>query len=341
MADGATRIPEFLTLISKINVKNVNYTQAQTWRGLKESIDELDNSSKKELILEKKEALQKLEKSLGKRTLKTLNRLEQACVNELVYLLREHTINTVAKTDIPLYRQAITERFGELHAALCFFRLNKTERRKMNSDYSKQVKARAGERSLYHVNEYIKTAKKLLDSDSYIDIAMGLCALTGRRPSEILMTASFEETTDRSIQFEFKGKEVEIEFDEAVIFSGQMKLKDSDDGNDNYLIPTLCNADLVRKALTKLRKLKDFSGKTAKQINNTCGKTQNQAVKREFFDFFEGDVKPYDLRHAYALICADRYCDNSNQWGKLYASILGHRDSDVETMNSYMTLKLA
>ena len=341
MANGATRIPEFLTLIGKINVKNVNFTQAQTWRDLKESIDELlGNRSQKELTLEKKEALQKLEKSLGKRVMKTLDRLEQACVNELIFLLNEHTLSTVAKTDIPLYRQAISERFGELHAALCFFKLNKSEQRKMNSDYSKRVKARAGERSFYNASGYIETAKKLLDSDSYIDIAMGLCALTGRRPSEILMTAVFEETTDRSIQFDFEGKEVEIEFDEAVIFNGQLKLG-VNDANDNYLIPTLCNADLVIKALTKLRKLKDFSGKTAKQINNTCGKTQNQAVKREFFDFFEGDVKPYDLRHAYALICADRYCDSPNQWGKLYASILGHRDSDVETMSSYMTLKLA
>jgi len=338
---NATRIPEFLTLVCEINVEKVNFTQAKGWRDLRESIDHLiDENPQNPLIKEKKEALQKLESSMGKRVVKTLDKLEKTCVNELLYLLREHALSTVAKTDIPSYRAAIEQQFSELHPILCFFKLNKSERRKMNDNYAKQVKARAGERSLYDVNGYIQTAKELLKSDSYIDITMGLCALTGRRPGEILATAIFTKTSKRTIDFDFEKKKVEIKFDEGVVFKGQMKTKGANDAKEQYLIPVLCNADWVINALDKLRKLKDFTGKTPKQINSTSGKSQNACAKKEFSQFFEGDVKPYDLRHAYSLICASRFCDNANQYGKFYSSILGHRDTDNETKDSYMTLKL-
>jgi hypothetical protein len=82
----------------------------------------------------------------------------------------------------------------------------------------------------------------LLGSESYISIALGLIAVTGRRPIKILYTGDFGEIDD-----------------ERVFFTGQAKTRGAENSSDDYAIPTLISASEVIAAFSKLRSKKDFS----------------------------------------------------------------------------------
>ncbi len=338
----STRILEFVSELEKIKC-NVSLLQCNNWANLHEI---LVDSKDDELLIEAKVALADLEKIFGAAKIKQLNKVKQLCDSEIEYLAKIHTRNTLLRTDSPAYNHAI-QRIAKRHPALAFFKMTK-ELIADNIEYQNRVKNRAGERVFKDEDGFVATAKRMLGANSYISIAMGLAALTGRRPSEILLTASFKETTEREITFDNRA----IEIDEGVVFAGQLKTKNAPDACDNYLIPTLINADTILSTIDKLRKFKDLShlnhdivdksGRNltpGQRVNSLTASGQNKCVKQYFTSFFDdGKVSPHDLRHAYALISANRYCTNPNQYPKFYSRILGHREGDDLTSHSYMTL---
>ena len=318
--------------------------QCNHWASLQEI---LTDSKDDELLMEARAALVDLEKMFGITKIKQLNEIKQLCDREIESLAKIHTRNTLLRTDCPAYNHAI-QRFAKRHPALAFFKMTK-ELIADNLKYQNRVKNRAGERIFKDEAGFVATAKRMLGANSYISIAMGLAALTGRRPSEVLLTASFKETTDRDIEF---GENVVIEIDEGVVFAGQLKTKNAPNACDNYLIPTLISADIILSTINKLRKFKDLShlnqdivdknGRNltpGQRVNSLTASGQNKCVKQYFTPFFgDGKVSPHDLRHAYALISAHRYCSNPNQYPKFYSKILGHSEGDDLTSHSYMTL---
>lgn len=92
--------------------------------------------------------------------------------------------------------------------------------------------------------------------------------------------------------------------------------------------------------------MRDFSGLTAKEVNSKTAKTQRDATNRAFYSFFNGDkttekssVSPKDLRHAYALITAKKYAEDS-AFTAFFSLVLGHTETDSATATSYMTLRV-
>lgn len=342
---SAIRIKEFTSKLSNIKYPPLTLTNCQQWVALDNAINDNNDS---DIIEEKKEALGDLIEQLGNNKMKILYRVKQLVDLEVEYLSNTHATSTLLKVDIPNYNHAI-KRLNARHPALAFFKATK-KRSEDNSKYRQKVRTQAGTRTFQDIDGYIKTALKLLESNSYIAVAMGISALTGRRPSEVLLTAKFKEATELRIYFD----DDVIEFDEGVVFCGQMKTKEAKDARDNYLIPVLSNADTLINALSKLRKMKDLTqfnetivdknGRTkspGQRLNDLCAKGQNECAKRYFSKFFaEEFAKPYDLRHCYALIAQTWFCENANQVPKFLGSILGHRHEDESTSHSYMALRL-
>ena len=188
---------------------------------------------------------------------------------------------------------------------------------------------------LENTDGFIAAAENLLQSDSYICISIGLCALTGRSPTEILVTAKFEKTEKRNIILPHNSKD-NIKIDNGVIFIRQTGITDTSikDKRERYLIPTLVNGDTVIKGFNKLRKIKylshmprtvTVSGRTqtlAQRINNLTAKERTQCVKRHF-DKFIKTVTPANLWQIYMHICANRYTSQFYQRQLLGDVILG------------------
>lgn len=137
-------------------------------------------------------------------------------------------------------------------------------------------------------DEYIQLAEKLLTEKNMMHRLIGLCALTGRRESEIALSASFEKIDDFH-----------------VMFSGQMKTPDI---NKKYPIPLLSTSDLIIDALAEFRKRKDytkgynpFSIEATRKFNASYSKDIRIAMQKFFISFYDSkQAKAHDLRAIYA-----------------------------------------
>lgn len=310
---------------------DVEMIDIKQWLELRRTLDNGTNGLEK--------SIKEKEKNLGVIKTKVITQIEKICVDELCFLFKNHKLSTVLKTDVPAYRKLIKEK-GKNHPALLFFNVSSTVHDRIKDSYKKKVKARSGERE-FDDFDYIPTAINLLDSSKYYEIVIGLCALTGRRPTEIIKTAKFSSTNQNNIKVIAQDWHSVIQLQDCVAFRGQLKTKNNvRTEQDEYTIPVLCEPNKIMNALKKLRQINDFSHKTTKEINSSTAKGLSRTVKKIFNDSFQGGVKMYDLRHAYALLCAQKYCDNPSQWSKFISTILGHNDTDIETVMSYMSLKL-
>lgn len=338
---SGTRIKEFINKLKKINTADLTLSKCQQWTTFSSAVNNEDVQKAKEAKID----LSDLIKLLGVSRLKSLHKIRKICEVELEYLFSIHAQITVLKTDMPSYNSALKS-LNSRHPALAFMKATKMVKQ-VNNDYKKRVMNRSGEKKFYKVG-FIEQAIKLLEADSYIAISSGLVALTGRRPSEIFLTAGFKKTRKKSISFDGNV----IKFTNCLIFSGQLKTKEAENARDNYLIPVLCKPDLILSGLKRLRHFKSFEdlntgivndmGKkmsAAQRVNAITAGQQKKCVQKNFQEFFQDNVTVYDLRHAYALLCSEKV--NPNQIPKLLANILGHSEDDDSTMHSYMSLKLA
>jgi hypothetical protein len=309
------RTQEFLSQLSKIKC-NVTFSQ------LKNIDQESDLIKKTQLI-----------SAIGKRGINQLNRVEKACIDEITYLLHNLKPNTVMST-ISAYRRII-KAWDENHPSLKYFKLPKEVYQERNSAYSKQVDTDSSNLKPFehsNIKPYVERLTSMLSSDSYIAVAMGICGLTGRRPSEVLTTAIFEPA-------------VECKYcDHSLIFSGQLKTKNAVTARNYYEIPVLCDDEtIVISALARLRKMKDFSStmipieKTLGQcVNSITAKGQSQCVQKYLSEFFPNNkVKPYDLRALYVAIAKYLYIPKDMADSTFYSELLGHSENDKEVFKSY------
>lgn len=175
--------------------------------------------------------------------------------------------------------------------------------------------------SISDVNGYQAIIEKLLDSKGWREVAVGLIAATGRRASEILKTAEF----DQIGQFEIN-------------FSGQLKAKGEE--REAYSTFTLIESNKVCDALLRLRRMpeiKELKKKTLAEIDSGRNSTVNKIVVETFSPIIEpptGEerLSTKNLRASYAAIAIYLFCPWKQEPSQFIRERLGHT-SDATASN--------
>lgn len=162
-----------------------------------------------------------------------------------------------------------------------------------------------------------------------------LCAVTGRRPIEVISLGSFERIDENRLRF-----------------TGQAKKREGvkDEG---YIIYSLFPTDLVMKAFNGLRELdrcqelkllnadSDLRSQET-MINNRVADRLNQLAKRVFWGVTDA-WRLYDTRAIYARVCLERWFNHDKRWDRVnedafFSEILGHDDPTAQL--NYKSVKL-
>jgi hypothetical protein len=168
------------------------------------------------------------------------------------------------------------------------------------------------------IDAYLEKSVSLLRSSSYLDLIIGLSALTGRRTAETATSAEFK-CLDAS----------------TILFNGQLKVKGKLDVGP-YEIPTLHDAQDLVNHLAILRKAKPHLVSQSKKFHDCCSKDINLRTKKHFENLFNYRFTPKDMRALYAEICFKFINEKPNISRPLYYSrVLGHSKDDVTTAQSY------
>jgi hypothetical protein len=153
---------------------------------------------------------------------------------------------------------------------------------------------------------YVQSAERLLYSTDPHEIAVGLIALTGRRPTEMMLTAQFKRV---------KGESHKLRF------SGQLKKRDNvwalDTHVKSYVIDTLLPANLVLSKFNELRateRCQALAGLTPDEVHSRCGRSLDRVAKKHFTrdivparaDEADKEVSCKSLRAVYVALAARR-----------------------------------
>lgn len=187
---------------------------------------------------------------------------------------------------------------------------------------------------IYDIENTIKTAHNLLTARSYLDKAIGIQVLTGRRSYEVVCTASFD-----------------IIDPNHVTFAGQAKAKTLP--KESYEIPVLGGLAIeVCAALSQLRATKpELIGIENSVFNGRCQKDLNARIARHFASLMRltekgrlARVTSHNLRAAYGRIAFEEFGKKESYRESdmlTYLSrILGHAENDLISGQSYKYVKL-
>jgi integrase len=271
-------------------------------------------------------------RDLGETELQALDSIERLCNEEIAFLLRRLKPNTVASVITQYKRELDAIGFNHNPYQLYFklpIELMKTRKENYKAAVMAENKAL---RPFSNADGYIERARAMMKSKkSYMRVAMGLAAVTGRRPGEILVTAEFTPIPGNDFMATFKG---------------QLKTKGSEKSRDNYTIPLLAPVGEIIDALSHLRAMRNFTGipvppgKTLGQmVNSKTAKQQGEECRAMFSDYVP-EIHPYNLRAIYALLCKTRFKPADMTEQAYLASILGHSEDDSTTAASYLDFYL-
>ena len=248
----------------------------------------------------------------------------ELCKSEVEYLKNQLKLSSL-KSNFSIYRNTLKSlNIPNVEDYLKIFRLSKEEYKSLDLHFKKQVYGdNTNLRPIHNYDQIILKSESLLNSNAYTAVACGLCMLTGRRLSEILKTAKFD-----------------LDSDNTMIFSGQLKTKNSENARLNpYQIPVLSDPTLIIAGLNNLRNLKDFSNLTTKQVHSRSNKSCNEAVKRYYGELIN-NVCVKDLRSIYATIAYAIFSPPTISVTAYHAKILGHSELDLSAAQSYMDFYL-
>lgn len=184
---------------------------------------------------------------------------------------------------------------------------------RMEPTNQKKQEQRSNLEPINCVDEYQNTIDKLLASTDHRELTAGLIAASGRRPSEILKTAQFEQVG----KFE-------------VNFSGQLKAKN--EIRDSYSTYTLIESQKVIDGLARLRRMpeiKSLKRETLAEIDSGRNNKINSKV-REFFSPLinppsgENQLSAKNLRASYAAIAIYLFCPWKKSTNQFITERLGH-----------------
>lgn len=200
----------------------------------------------------------------------------------------------------------------ENHPALEIVNFDTETWTEINNHYSNNIATRTS-KFIDTPDAIVQKATNLLNSYVWAEIAAGLSVLTGRRCTEVIKTAKFE------LKSKF-----------SVIFRGSLKRK-NEPLECVFEIPTLCEANLVIKAIASLRE------KLGGEVNNLSNRQTNsrfsKAVATQCERHFKGLVPPREgkdnlythlFRSIYGTIACYWYCPPNIPEIEYRAAIQGH-----------------
>ena len=170
------------------------------------------------------------------------------------------------------------------------------------------------------VDTYQGKITQLLESKEWRELAAGLIAATGRRPSEILKTAQFEQI----------GKY-------EVAFSGQLKTKGEE--REAYSTYTLVESANVIDGLARLRRMSEIKAvrkQTLAQMDSGKNSTLNSIIRESFASLInppygEKQLSAKNLRASYAAIAIYLFCPWKQSTNQFITERLGHTSDATAT----------
>jgi hypothetical protein len=210
-------------------------------------------------------------------------------------------------------RATIKQELGSGHFSLDWVKFSTQEYTELNNQKQDSVATRnESVQFIDNPDAIVSKAVELLDSPEWSEVAAGLSVLTGRRSSELLSTANFEKASKWS-----------------VVFTGALKRR-GELQELSFEIPTLTTADLVVKALEKVRsELPQAKNLPANQVNSKFGGAVARACDKHFeglVPYREGKDNLYThlFRAVYATIATFWYCPPHVNDTEFKATIQGH-----------------
>jgi hypothetical protein len=210
-------------------------------------------------------------------------------------------------------RATLRQRFGAEHLAVQTMNFSSEEWIQINSVIAQRAAAQNESQVILSpetVNALVSRATQLLLSRNWADVAAALAVLTGRRSTEVLKTASFT-----------------LKSPYSVVFTGALKRR-GEATTLSFEIPTLCQAEYVVTALSKLRSALPTQTMTPKQVNqfadDVCA-----ACNKHFADLIPApqgrdNLYTHLFRKVYATIATYFDCPENVDEAEFRAHIQGH-----------------
>jgi hypothetical protein len=197
------------------------------------------------------------------------------------------------------------------HIALKHMNFSPEEWSSMNAISEEKFQARLEDQQLIdNPREIIARAEKLLQSNRWDDLVVGLALTTGRRLTELLKTGRFFPKSSFTL-----------------VFDGQLKRRDLD--LKPYEIPVLVHAEVVLAAWRRLRSLEDTSQLDNDAVAQKYSRAASENANRCFTGLLpqrsarEG-LSTHAFRAVYARIAVWWFCPVQVVFGPYVSAILGH-----------------
>jgi hypothetical protein len=157
----------------------------------------------------------------------------------------------------------------------------------------------------------------LENSTNPYELTAAVAIMSGRRMVEVVKVGRFFNHNYTKYQLNF---------------GGQAKTKTKETGK--YVIPTLCDKELIKKAVKLIREKLQPENLTNEQVARKFETSVNMAVNKMFSKFL-GRCTCHTLRKAYATICEYKYKTKYDDSYAYFSRILGYSVEDRTTAASY------
>lgn len=203
---------------------------------------------------------------------------------------------------------------GRTHYALSFLKLGKETHVKRNEATQAKTQQQRTHGQPFNPFKVIEVAEAALNSDSYLEVAVGVEFLIGRRHTEVLKAEGFAQVGRFEIEF-----------------SGQLKKKAGE--AKPYIIYTLIESSRVIDALVRLQRegsLKELDNEANLSYERRRNSSMNAAVRRVYKDALtppagEKLLSNKNLRAAYTQAAAVLFKSPTESMSNFAQRILGHK----------------
>ncbi|NEP18834.1 MAG: hypothetical protein F6J97_18360 [Leptolyngbya sp. SIO4C1] len=262
--------------------------------------------------------------------------IEHLCKDEIAWFEEQYTNDNTRAAHMTRYRKAIAQLAADIeltdeisypqktkdgvvrqHRALVFMNYDSGFHEQRQSATKAKTKQQRRNRVPFKPFPLIEAAEAAIGSTDYREIAAGIIAVTGRRPTEILKSGEFKIVSKYQVEF-----------------SGQLKAKGQ---TEAYQIYSLVPANLLIDAFTTLRR--DADVRELQELENTKvdsqrNSTLNRAIGRIFSEVLQPPVgekflSAKNLRAAYTNAAYHLFGLPSESIGSFAEDYLGHQSSGI------------
>jgi integrase len=274
--------------------------------------------------------------------------IRRRCQEEISLLEQGYSLTTLAGDYIPRYREAIATAVetGEIpdvghtydyveintgkpsqrteHYALTHLKYDRHTYTQIRKESVERNAGRMDNLRILPVDAFIERALSLLGSDEPEQVAIALCALTGRRHTEIVAKGQFSLSDDHDFVLQFHGQ--------------QKKRGEASD----YQILTLVPAQLLLQQFQRFRQMPSVASLEGLPYNSAAVRAfhtrVNTRVKRHFLDVVPAlesfkSITVHRLRGCYAAIAIHYFCPEMQHEGRFLQQYLGHELGSAATQH--------